>query len=138
MDSRVLHCIARKCAGTGGGCSVSGHKHAHRKASKSRSELCFSRGDTRPHRLSFALAMILTMNARRFQRTHPFSEMGSALSASKDIAIGVNDVALVVNQIQLLTHVVRQWLTQLALAYVKLVLIARTDLLTYAALVTRL
>ena len=35
--------------------------------------------------LSFALAMGLTLKARRFQRTHPFNNRRSALNASKDI-----------------------------------------------------
>ena len=55
---------------------------------------------TRLHRLPFAFAMILTMNARRFQRTHPLSGTGSALNASKDIGMGVSDIALVVNKNQ--------------------------------------
>ena len=43
------------------------------------------RDHTRPLRLSFALAMVLTMNARRFQRTHSFRGMGDySVSASKD------------------------------------------------------
>ena len=54
-------------------------KHVHPKASPSRSEVYSSRDHTRPPRLSFALAMILTMNARRFQRTHPLSGKGSSL-----------------------------------------------------------
>ena len=41
------------------------------KASLSRIEGHSSRDHTRPGRSSFALAMILTMNARRFQRAHP-------------------------------------------------------------------
>ena len=61
------HRIARKCAATGGRCSVSGHQHVHPKASASRSEIYWSRDHTRPHRLSFALAMVLTTNARRHQ-----------------------------------------------------------------------
>ena len=84
--------MARKCSGTGGRCSE--QKHAHPKASASRSEICSSRDHTRPHRLSFALAMILTVNARRFQRTDPLSETGSALNTSKDIGMGVTDFAL--------------------------------------------
>ena len=45
--------------------------------------------------MSFALAVVLTMNARRFQRTHPSRGMASALNASKDIAMSVTDLALV-------------------------------------------
>ena len=70
-------------------------KHVYLKASASRSKCCSSRDHTRPHCLSFALAMVLTMNARRFQRTHPLSGMGFSLSASNDIAVGVFDHALV-------------------------------------------
>ena len=48
----------------------------HPKASAPRSEFCFSREHTRSPLLSSALAMVLTMNARRFQRTHPLRGMG--------------------------------------------------------------
>ena len=71
VDSRDLHRIARKCAGTGGRCSVTGQKDVHPKASASRSKFSSSSDHARPPRLSFALAMVLTMNARRFQGTHP-------------------------------------------------------------------
>ena len=79
VDSRDLHRIARKCAGTGC-CSVSGQKNVHRKASTSRSN------HTRPPRSSFPLATSLTMNARRFQRAessdpsvfHEIFELGVA------------------------------------------------------------
>ena len=38
--------------------------------------------------------MFLTMNARRFQRTHPLREMGDySLNTSKDIDMGVIDLA---------------------------------------------
>ena len=80
--------------------------------------------------------MVMTMNARRFLGTHPLSEMGSALNASKGIAVGVTDLAPTVNQTQCLTQGIRQWLAQLVLACPKLALIARTDLLTYALLAT--
>ena len=45
-------------------------------------------------KLSFALAMLLTMNARRFQSTRLLSGMGSSLFASKDIGMGGTDLAL--------------------------------------------
>ena len=46
----------------------------------------------RPPRLSFAIAMVLTMKARRLQRTHLFRAVGdSSLDASKDIDMGVDD-----------------------------------------------
>ena len=93
VDSRGLHRIARRCAWTSRCCSVSGQKHGHPKTSASRSKLRSSRDHTRPPKLSFALASVLTMNARRFQRTHPLSEMGPALNASKDIDMGVTDSA---------------------------------------------
>ena len=99
VDSRDLHRIARKCAGTGGRCSVTGQEHVHPKASASRSEFC-SRDHTRPPRLSFTLAMVLTVNARRFQRTHPLSGMGSPLNASKDIGMGRVDLRSLVDQNQ--------------------------------------
>ena len=65
-DNKDVHRIARRCA------SVSGQKHVHPKASASRPLTHSSHDHTRFHRLSFALAMILSMNARRFQRTHHF------------------------------------------------------------------
>ena len=49
---------------------------------------------TRPPRLSFALAMILTIDARGFQRTHLLRGMGSSINASKDISMQVTDLAL--------------------------------------------
>ena len=57
------------------------------------------------HRLSFALAMVLTMNARRFQRTHPLSGTGSSLNASKDIGMVITDFMLISEL---------QWLAQLS------------------------
>ena len=47
----------------------------------------------RPPCLSFAFAMILTMNARQFQRTRLLSGMGYSLNASNDIDTGVSDLA---------------------------------------------
>ena len=71
---RGLHRIARRCAGTSGRCSVSVFQDKKNmfipKASASRSGFCSSRDHTRPLHLPLALAMVLTMNARRFQRTH--------------------------------------------------------------------
>ena len=76
-----------------GRCSVSG-QHVYPKASASRSE-CYSSCDhARPSCLSVALTVVLTMNARRFQRTHLLGRMGSSLNASKDIGMGVTDFAL--------------------------------------------
>ena len=82
-----------QCAGTGR-CSVTGQKHVYPKASASFSKFSSSRDHARPLRLSFAPAMVLTMNARRFQRTHLLSGTGSSLNASKDIDMGVPDLAL--------------------------------------------
>ena len=60
---------------------------------------------TRPPRLSFALAMVLTINSQRFQRTHPFRGMGdSSLNAPKDVAMGLTCLAPIVNQIQWLAQ----------------------------------
>ena len=54
-----------------------------------------SRDHASPARLSFALSMVHTMNARRFQRTHPLSGMGEcSLNASKEIGMGIIDFAL--------------------------------------------
>ena len=47
---------------------------------------------TPPPRLSLALAIVLTISARRFQRTHPFSGMGLSLDASMDIGMEVTDL----------------------------------------------
>ena len=55
--------------------NVSIHHHAQKFYS--------SLDHTRPARLSFALAMIPTMNSQRFQKTHPLRGVGSSLSASK-------------------------------------------------------
>ena len=70
VDSRDLRRVARTCAGTGGRYSVSrqNKKFIH-MASASRSKSSSSPDHTRALRLSFALATILSMNARRFQRT---------------------------------------------------------------------
>ena len=69
-------------------------KHGRPKMFASRSEPCSSRDHTRPAMLSVALAMVLTMNARRFQRTQPFRGMVDyPLNASKDIDMGVIDFA---------------------------------------------
>ena len=80
-----------------GRCSVSGEKHVHPKASASRSESCSSRDLARPHRLSFALAMVLTMNERRFQRTHLLGGTGFSLNASKADCVGVIDLTPIQN-----------------------------------------
>ena len=92
--------VARKCNGTGGHCSVSGQKHGHPKASASRSECGSSRYHSYPHRLSRALAVVRTMDARGFHRTHPLGGMGSSLNESKDTGMGVTALAPVVNQTQ--------------------------------------
>ena len=91
---RDVHRIARKCARTSGRCNVLGQKYVHPQPSASRPECYSSRDHTRPLRLSFPLATILTMNARRFQRTHHLSGMGSSLNATKDIGTGVSGFAL--------------------------------------------
>ena len=116
-DGRTLQCFRTK--------------HVHPRASPSRSDVYSSRDHTR-----FALylsRLTLTMNARRFQRTHPLSGMGSSLNASKDVGVGVTDFAPIVNQSQCLTW---QWLVQLALAYLYQALIARSGLSTRSVLAT--
>ena len=91
-------------------------KHVHPNASASRSECYSSRDHTRSPRLSFALAMVLTMNARRFGRS---SGMGPPLNPSKEMGM------------------VLQWLAQIALvSCLTQALIARTDLPMYASLST--
>ena len=72
------------CAGTLGRCSESGQQQfIQRLPPHAQSD------HTSPPRLSLGLAMVLTMNARRFQRTHPLSGMGSSLNSSKDIAMEI-------------------------------------------------
>ena len=100
VDGRDLHHIARKCAGAGRRCNVSGENIVYPKASASRSEVYSSRDNTRLAPFISALAMILTMNERRFQRSHPLKGMGSSLNASKAIGMGVTDLAPIVNQSQ--------------------------------------
>ena len=95
-DSRDLHRICLQLCRDRCDVSVlSGQKPVHPKGFRTHAQsVSSSREHTRPHRMSFALAMILTMNERRIQRTHPSSGMGSSLNASKDIGIGVTDFAL--------------------------------------------
>ena len=102
------------------------------KTSASRSEFSSSRGHTRPPRLSFALVVVLTMNARRFQRTHCLSGSGSSLNASKDIGMEISDIMPISEPV-------------IDAGYASVVgspclcvfeVIARTDLPTYATLAT--
>ena len=60
--------------------------------------------------MSFALVMILTMNARRFQRSHLLSGMGSSLGASKENGREALTLRSPVDPSQVL-----QWSAQLAL-----------------------
>ena len=98
VDGRDRHRIARKCAGTGGRCSVTGqnlstlkpHHHAHR---------LILRVTTPALPLySLALAIILTVSAD--SRMHPLSGMGSSLNTLEDIGMGVIDIAPIVTQSQ--------------------------------------
>ena len=99
-DKRCLRRIARMRAAKRGRCITTGHTHAFMsKASASRSHFSSSRDHTRPPRLSFALVMVLTMTARRFQRTHPLRGMGNySVNASKDVGMRVVDLASLVDQ----------------------------------------
>ena len=65
VDNRDSHRMARKCVGTSGSCRVSRQKDVHPNASARRSSFCSSHHHT-PARLSFALAMVLNMQERRF------------------------------------------------------------------------
>ena len=95
VDSRESHRIVHKCAGTGGFCSVSGQNMSVLRLSRRAQKFSSSRNHTRPLRLSSALAVTLTTNARRCQRTHPLRGMGDySLNAPKDIGLGVTDLAL--------------------------------------------
>ena len=71
-------------------------KNVHPEVSASRSDFHSSHDHTRPLRLSVALAMV-TMNARRFQKTHLLRRMESSLNPSYGIGTGVTDVADVMN-----------------------------------------
>ena len=71
-------------------CKTSLEKNVRPKASASRSKFSSPRDHARLARLSFAVAVVLTMIARRFQRTHPLSGKGLSLKASKDIGMGVS------------------------------------------------
>ena len=77
VDNRDLHCTARKCAGRGGRCSVTGENmFTHRLPHHAQSL---------PHHVTTPALLLLTMNARRFQRTHPFRGIGEhSISASRD------------------------------------------------------
>ena len=60
--------------------------------------------------------------------------MDWALRSTRELIVVWESLILRANQ--WLAQCVPQWVAQLALAYLKLVLIARTDLLTYATLAT--
>ena len=66
VDSRDLHRIVANVLEQVD-VAVFQDKHLHPKASATRSERGSSREHTHPPRFSFALAMVLTMTARRFQ-----------------------------------------------------------------------
>ena len=83
----ILHRIARKCAGTVGRCSVTGQKHVHPKTSASRFEVPSLRDHARLPRLSSARAMVLTMNARRFQRTRPMGVIDLAPTCGSEAMV---------------------------------------------------
>ena len=74
-----------------------------------------SRDHTRPARLSFVHAMILTMDARQFQENTSFKwNGGSSLEASKDNgAWELLTLRSLVHRNQWLTPCVVQWLAQL-------------------------
>ena len=103
---------------------MSGQIHVHLKASAARSEYGSSRDHTHLSRLSLALAMVLTMNAQRFQRAHLLRDMGSLLNTSKDTGMGVIDLAHICGFVSAMDAVCTtvfgsyrtlQWLGQLAL-----------------------
>ena len=94
VDSRDLHRLARKFAGTGGRCSVSGQKMFIQRFRPHARSVFLHVTTPAFFRLAFALAVVFTTNARRFQRTHPLSGMESSLSASRDIGKVVTDFKL--------------------------------------------
>ena len=128
--------IARRCAGTGGRSSVTGRKTlVHPKASAPRSVRYPSGDHTRPDYLS--RLPWFSPWTHDDSRDLILCGIGSSLNASNDFGMGVTDLALIVNQSQWLTQYTLHWLAHLALSYVKLVLIARTDLLTNVTLATQ-
>ena len=137
VDSRDLNRIARKCAGTGRRCRVSVQKQFHSKASASHSEVSSSRDHTRPLRLSVALAIVLTMHARRFQRTHALSGIIASQRVKGYWYGRYRSCAYLWIRINDGTRCRLQWMAQLALVlnYTQ-DLVTRTDLPTYAPLAT--
>ena len=99
VDNRDSHCVASVLEWSGL-CGVSKLQHVHPNASAQRADFCCSCHHTSPSRLSFALATILTMNARRSQRTQPLSGVGSSLNASEDLRVEGIDFAPIVNENQ--------------------------------------
>ena len=103
--------------GQGGRCSVSGQKHFHPKASTSRSEFFFALHVTTPALRVYLwrLLVILTMNARRFQRTHPLSGMGSSLARQRVLLWEVRTWRISVDQNQWWARRMLRGLAQLVL-----------------------
>ena len=99
---------------------------------------CSSRDHTRPLGSSFELPMILTMNARRFQRTHPLRGMGDySLYRDRILVWELSTLRSLVLRSQWFTQCVLQWSAQLALvACLTQALIESKDLPTCATLAT--
>ena len=91
--NRDSHRISRRCIGIGGHCSVSGQKYVHLKASASCSIFHLHLDTLALTDYLSRLPWVLTMNARRFQRTHLLSLTGSSLNASKEIEMRVTDLS---------------------------------------------
>ena len=95
VDSRDLHLVHTSVLGLVSVAVFQDKNTFILKASASRSKFSSSRDHARPHRSSFALTTVLTMDARRFQTTFSLSGMGSSLNGSKDIGTGGTDCALI-------------------------------------------
>ena len=98
VDIRDLLRVARRCVGNGGRCSVSGQKMFIQRFPLHAQRLV----------LDAALAMIVNLTSRRFQKANKLSvNAGFTRHVEKDIGMGVTDFAL--------ACVWNQWLTQCVL-----------------------
>ena len=98
VDGRDAHRVARKCAGTGGRCSVSGQKHLHPMASKSRSKLSSSRDH--PPSPNYLSRLPWYYECTTIPENTSFEWEEVFINASKDIGMGVSDLAPIVVQSQ--------------------------------------
>ena len=122
--------------GTSGRGNVSGLKLVLQQMFVSPSVLCSSRDHARPPKLSFALAKVLGMNARRF-REHICGVEWEIIHSTRQrmLVSKLLTSRLLVDLNQWLMEYVLQWLAQIVhVAYLTQVPVARTKLLRYAVL----